>query len=378
MLSPAEHKQYSRHILLPEVGVAGQEKLKASSVLVVGAGGLGCPMALYLAAAGVGRLGIIDFDTVDTSNLQRQILFTHADVGRKKVKVAKERLLALNPHIEVETYDVPLDVSNAMDLFEKYDVVADGTDNFATRFLVNDASYLSKTPNVYGSIFRFEGQVTVFNATDDGPCYRCLYPEAPDPKDMPSCAEAGVLGILPATVASLQSTEAIKLLLGIGKSSEGTLRRYDALSLNFQAFKVHKDPNCPLCSKNPSITGLTQVDWYCQPEEEKEESMIPETTVTELIDALKSDDAPKVLDVRRQDEYDKYHIDGSTFIPLDELNDRLGELDQGEKWVVHCHSGMRSAKATDLMLNSGFSDVKNLAGGIAEWMQTSDEYLCIG
>jgi len=379
-LSTDELQRYSRHLTLPEFGREGQEKLKAASVLLVGAGGLGSPAATYLAAAGIGKIGLVDFDRVEASNLQRQILYGTSDVGRPKLEAARERLTDLNPHVEVETHDVRLTSDNALDIIDQYDIVADGTDNFPTRYLVNDACVMTGTPNVYASIFRFEGQVSVF-ATDDGPCYRCLYEEPPPPGLVPSCAEGGVLGILPGFIGTLQATEVIKLITGIGTPLIGRLLMVDALDMNFRTLKVQKNDDCPVCSDNPTQTELIDYEAFCGiPSSDSSQngtddvSQIPEISVQDLKQRRDNGDAPFLLDVRKPHEADIANIGADQLIPLDELEDRLDEMDAepGSEVVVHCRSGGRSAKATELLRKKGF-DAKNLAGGTLAWSDEVDD-----
>ncbi|NBC87091.1 MAG: molybdopterin-synthase adenylyltransferase MoeB [Bacteroidetes bacterium] len=379
-LSTDELQRYSRHLTLPEFGREGQEKLKAASVLLVGAGGLGSPAATYLAAAGVGKIGLVDFDRVEASNLQRQILYGTSDVGRPKLEAARERLTDLNPHVEVETHDVRLTSDNALEIIDQYDIVADGTDNFPTRYLVNDACVMTGTPNVYASIFRFEGQVSVF-ATDDGPCYRCLYEEPPPPGLVPSCAEGGVLGILPGFIGTLQATEVIKLITGIGTPLIGRLLMVDALDMNFRTLKVQKNDDCPVCSDNPTQTELIDYEAFCGiPSSDSSQngtddvSQIPEISVQDLKQRRDNGDAPFLLDVRKPHEADIANIGADQLIPLDELEDRLDEMDAepGSEVVVHCRSGGRSAKATELLRKKGF-DAKNLAGGTLAWSDEVDD-----
>ena len=379
-LSTDELQRYSRHLTLPEFGREGQEKLKAASVLLVGAGGLGSPAATYLAAAGVGKIGLVDFDRVEASNLQRQILYGTSDVGRPKLEAARERLTDLNPHVEVETHDVRLTSDNALDIIDQYDIVADGTDNFPTRYLVNDACVMTGTPNVYASIFRFEGQVSVF-ATDDGPCYRCLYEEPPPPGLVPSCAEGGVLGILPGFIGTLQATEVIKLITGIGTPLIGRLLMVDALDMNFRTLKVQKNDDCPVCSDNPTQTELIDYEAFCGiPSSDSSQngtddvSQIPEISVQDLKQRRDNGDAPFLLDVRKPHEADIANIGADQLIPLDELEDRLDEMEPepGSEIVVHCRSGGRSAKATELLRKKGF-DAKNLAGGTLAWSDEVDD-----
>ncbi len=363
-LTDAERSRYSRHILLPEVGLAGQERLAASKVLLVGAGGLGCPAALYLAAAGVGTLGLVDFDVVDDSNLQRQVLYTTDSVGRPKTQEAKARLQALNPHIQVVEHREPLTSANAVDLIRQYDLVLDGTDNFPTRYLVNDASYLAGVPNVYGSIFRFEGQVSLFNH-ENGPCYRCIYRDPPPPGLVPSCAEGGVLGILPGVVGTLQATEAIKVLLGIGKTLRGRLLLYDALDMQFEELRLRKDPACLLCGPEPTITAPIDYEAFCNPIQAQAEA-IPEITAGELVTLRAARPETVVLDVREPGEVEVCRIEGSLLIPLVDLPRRVEEIPRDRPVVVHCKVGGRSAKATRILRAAGI-DATNLQGGIDAW-----------
>jgi molybdopterin/thiamine biosynthesis adenylyltransferase/rhodanese-related sulfurtransferase len=374
-LSGQEVARYSRHLIMPEVGIDGQKRLKASSILLIGAGGLGSPLGLYLAAAGVGRLGLVDFDVVDFSNLQRQVLHGTADVGRPKLHSARERLQAINPEVQIDLYEMRLSSANAFKIFEPYDIVIDGTDNFPTRYLVNDACVLLKKPNVYGSIFRFDGQASVF-FPPEGPCYRCLYPEPPPPGEVPSCAEGGVLGILPGTIGCIQATEAIKLILGKGTTLLGRLLLYDALQMTFQEFKVRRNPRCPLCGDKPTITALIDYDQFCgirgQEAAPPAAEVSGETTVEELHQRLQGSPGVFVLDVRNPEEFQICKIPGSTLIPLPELPQRLGELDKNREIVVHCKSGMRSAKAIQFLKQQGFTRLKNLRGGILAWADRID------
>ena len=376
-LSPEEIKRYSRHLIMPEVGIDGQRKLKQSSVLCIGAGGLGSPAAMYLAAAGVGRIGIVDFDVVDYSNLQRQLLHGTPDVGRSKLASAKDRLTALNPHVQVDTYETALSSQNALELFAPYDVILDGTDNFPTRYLVNDACVISGKPNAYGSIFRFEGQASVF-ATKDGPCYRCLYPEPPPPGLVPSCAEGGVLGVLPGIIGVIQATEAIKLMIGIGEPLIGRFLIYDALKMRFRELKLKKDPECPVCGTNPTVTKLIDYDQFCgvAPAHATETTGGPvndwEITPAELKKKLDAGETPFILDVREPNEYQINRIPGSTLIPLGELPRRYQELPRDREIVAQCKMGGRSAKAMDFLKSVGFANVKNLRGGILEWIDKVD------
>jgi molybdopterin/thiamine biosynthesis adenylyltransferase/rhodanese-related sulfurtransferase/molybdopterin converting factor small subunit len=375
-LSQEEIKRYSRHLIMPEVGMDGQRQLKASSVLCIGAGGLGSPAAMYLAAAGVGRIGIVDFDVVDFSNLQRQLLHGTPDVGRSKLESAKTRLHALNPHVQVDTYETALSSENALELFAPYDVILDGTDNFPTRYLVNDACVLSGKPNAYGSIFRFEGQASVF-AAKNGPCYRCLYPEPPPPGLVPSCAEGGVLGVLPGIIGVIQATEAIKLMLGIGEPLVGRFLIYDALKMRFRELRLKKDPECPVCGTHPTVTTLIDYEQFCgirpEPQVQAAASVNEwEITPVELKRRLDAGDDLFILDVREPNEYQINRIQGSTLIPLGEVPRRYQELDPNREIVVHCKMGGRSAKAVDYLRTVGFTKVKNLRGGILEWIDKVD------
>src|SRR5215468_597341 len=357
---------------MPEVGMEGQQKLKAARVLCIGAGGLGSPLALYLAAAGVGRLGIVDFDVVDFTNLQRQIIHSTADVGRKKLDSAADKLKAINPFINLKTFETRLSSENALDLFRDFDIIADGTDNFPTRYLVNDACVLSGKPNVYGSIFRFEGQASVF-ATEQGPCYRCLYPEPPPPGLVPSCAEGGVLGILPGLVGVIQATETIKLILGKGEPLIGRLLLVDALSMKFRELKLRKNPDCPACGIHRTITKLIDYNEFCgiRGEEKPVETGIPEMQVEELKRRLDAGENLFVLDVREPHEYQICNIQGH-LIPLGDLPKRVSELDSSREIVAHCRSGVRSAKAVEFLQQAGFKKVHNLAGGILAWADKID------
>ena len=376
-LSPEEIKRYSRHLIMPEMGMDGQRKLKQSSVLCIGAGGLGSPAAMYLAAAGIGRLGIVDFDVVDYSNLQRQLLHTTNDVGRTKLESAREKVVALNPHVQVDTYEEALSSENAMRLFKGYDVILDGTDNFPTRYLVNDACVLSGIPNAYGSIFRFEGQASVF-ATKDGPCYRCLYPEPPPPGLVPSCAEGGVLGVLPGVIGVIQATESIKLVTGIGEPLIGRFLIYDALKMKFRELRLKKDPECPVCGPNPTVTKLIDYDQFCgvTPAHATDNAGGTvsdwEITPVELKKKLDAGETPFILDVREPNEYQINRIPGSTLIPLGELPRRYQELPRDREIVAQCKMGGRSAKAMDFLKTVGFTNVKNLKGGILEWIDKVD------
>jgi molybdopterin/thiamine biosynthesis adenylyltransferase/rhodanese-related sulfurtransferase len=375
-LSNEEILRYSRHLIMPEVGMDGQLKLKAARVLCIGAGGLGSPLALYLAAAGVGTLGIVDFDVVDFTNLQRQIIHSTADVGRKKLESAREKLRGINPYVDVKTFETKLTSQNALELFRDFDIIVDGTDNFPTRYLVNDACVITGKPNVYGSIFRFEGQASVF-ATKEGPCYRCLYPEPPPPGLVPSCAEGGVLGILPGLVGVIQATEAIKLILGKGEPLIGRLLLVDALAMSFRELRLRKNPDCPVCGTHPTVTKLIDYNEFCgirgeeQPLPATDAPNVPEIQVEELKRKLDAGDDVFVLDVREPHEYQICNINGH-LIPLGDLPKRVHELDSARDIVVHCRSGVRSAKAVDFLQQSGFKKVKNLAGGILAWADRVD------
>jgi len=375
-LTSQEVVRYSRHLIMPEVGMDGQKRLKAASILLVGAGGLGSPLGLYLAAAGVGRIGIVDFDVVDFSNLQRQVLHGTPDVGRPKLQSAKDRLQAINPEVQIDLYETRLSSANALSILKPYDIVIDGTDNFPTRYLVNDACVLLKKPNVYGSIFRFDGQASVFYPPQ-GPCYRCLYPEPPPPGEVPSCAEGGVLGILPGLIGCIQATEGVKLILGKGSPLIGRLLLYDALTMKFQEFKVRRNPKCPMCGDKPSITTLIDYEQFCGIR--GQEAAAPtqaasdwEITVEELKKRLDRDDKLFILDVRNPEEFQICRIPGSTLLPLPELPQRFKELNPDQEMVIHCKSGMRSLKATNFLRQQGFRNVKNLKGGILAWADRID------
>ncbi len=370
-LSREEIARYSRHLIMPEVTIEGQRKLKRGSVLLVGAGGLGSPAALYLAAAGVGRLGILDFDVVDESNLQRQIVHDTSWIGKPKLDSAKARLNGLNPHVVVETHPTALDSSNALQILAGYDVIVDGTDNFETRYLTNDACYLLKKPNVYGSIFRFEGQASVF-WPDRGPCYRCLYPEPPPPGLVPSCAEGGVLGILPGVVGGIQATEALKILLGIGEPLVGRLLLYDALAMRFEELKLRRDPKCPLCGENPTIKELQDYAAFCGIGRGEEAEAVEEIAAAELKRRLDAGDPLDVIDVREPHEFAIAKIPGTRLIPLGSLSEHLHELDTARTYVVHCKSGVRSAKAIGQLRRVGFKRLLNLKGGILAWSKEVD------
>jgi adenylyltransferase/sulfurtransferase len=371
-LTNEEVLRYSRHLIMPEVGMEGQLKLKAAKVLCIGAGGLGSPLALYLGAAGVGTLGVVDFDVVDFTNLQRQIIHTTADVGRKKLDSAADKVKAINPNIEIRSFDTHLNSSNALELFRQFDIVVDGTDNFPTRYLVNDACVLTGKPNVYGSIFRFEGQVSIFG-TKEGPCYRCLYPEPPPPGLVPSCAEGGVLGILPGLVGIMQATEAIKLILGAGDPLIGRLVLVDALAMRFRELKLKKNPDCPACGKNPTIRELIDYNEFCgiRGEEKPVENGVPAISVEELKQRLDRGDDLFILDVREPHEYQICNLNGH-LIPLGDLPRRVNELDSSKEIIAHCRSGARSAKAVEFLRQAGFQKVKNLTGGVLAWADKVD------
>jgi len=374
-LNNDEIRRYSRHLILPEVGLAGQKKIKAASVLCIGAGGLGSPIALYLAAAGIGKLGIVDFDTVDFSNLQRQILHTDADVGRPKAQSAKETIHGINPNCEVVIHNTRITSENALDLIQPYDIVVDGTDNFPTRYLTNDACVLLKKPNVYGSIFRFEGQASVFAPHLGGPCYRCLYPEPPPPGMVPSCAEGGVLGVLPGIIGCIQATEILKLAIGKGTSLVGRLLLFNALDMKFRELKLRRDPECPLCGKNPSIKELIDYEQFCgiPPEPAAPQANPDEVTVQDMKKAL---DDPKlgvkVVDVRELDEYEIARVAGVPLLPLSELPKRFTELDPNQQYYIHCKAGVRSLKAVNFLKEQGFKYVKSVKGGITAWSDEID------
>ncbi len=371
-LQPEQWERYRRHLNLPELGVEGQQRLLASSVLVIGAGGLGCPLIQYLAAAGVGRIGLMDHDVVDRSNLQRQILYGTADIGRPKAEVARERVEAMNPDVTVEAIVDQLTSENALELFARYDVVIDGTDNFPTRYLSNDACVLTGKPTVYGAILRFEGQASTFDAKR-GPCYRCLFPEPPPPGSVPSCAEGGVLGVLPGMIAMIQATETVKLLTGIGEPLLGRFIHYDALSMEFREFRFKKDPDCPVCGANPTITELIDYEGFCGvPAVEASDGAEIQAGV--VAQRLRDGDELLLLDVREPDEYERARIDGARLLPLGEVESRLTELADWKERpvVVHCHHGGRSAKACAILREAGFTQVANLVGGIDAWSLTVD------
>jgi len=367
VLMPAEIKRYSRHLILPEVGMSGQLKLKQSSALIIGAGGLGVPLTQYLGAAGVGRLGIVDFDVIDETNLQRQVLYGTKDVGRKKIEVAKERVAQINPNVDVQTYETRLTSENALDILKDYDVVIDGTDNFPTRYLVNDATVLLNKPNVYGSIFRFEGQASVFHAAK-GPCYRCLYAEPPPPGLVPSCAEGGVLGVLPGIIGSIQAIEAIKLLLGRGDTLIGRLLVFDALRMKFRELKLRKNPECPICGSNPTIKELIDYEEFCglrDPSEQVGEEF--QITVAELKEKIDEGNAVVLLDVREPMEWEIARLDKAVLMPVAQVPSRVNELSTADEIVVYCKTGVRSGRITNFLREIGFRKAKNLVGGIDEW-----------
>src|SRR2546422_1600557 len=374
-LSNDEILRYSRHLIMPEVGMEGQLKLKSAKVLCIGAGGLGSPLALYLGAAGIGTLGIVDFDVVDYTNLQRQIIHSTADVGRPKLDSAADKLKAMNPFLNIRKFETRLSSDNALELFREFDVIADGTDNFPTRYLVNDACVLTGKPNVYGSIFRFEGQASIF-ATKDGPCYRCLYPEPPPPGLVPSCAEGGVLGILPGLVGVIQATEAIKLILGIGEPLIGRFLIVDALRMRFRELKLRKNPDCPVCGKHPSITKLIDYNEFCGIRPAAPEPITvnsaTEITSVELKQRLDRGDKLKIVDVREPNEYQINRIPRSELIPLGDVPKRVNELNPDDEIVVHCKTGGRSAKAADFLRSVGFKKVLNLKGGVLDWIDKVD------
>lgn len=373
MLSNEEVARYSRHLIMPEVGMTGQRKLKAASVLMIGTGGLGAPLGMYLSAAGVGRLGLVDFDVVDASNLQRQIIHGTKDVGRPKVASARDRIHDINPHVEIEAHEMKLTSENALGLFADYDVIVDGTDNFPTRYLVNDASVLTGKPNVYGSIFRFEGQASVFWA-ERGPCYRCLYPEPPPPGLVPSCAEGGVLGVLPGIIGAIQANETIKIILGAPDIMVNRLLLFDAWRMRFRELKLRKDPDCPVCGNHPTIKKLIDYEQFCgiAPQAETETTM-EEITATELKQRMDQGDDLQIIDVREPHEFDIGRIPNSTLIPLGQVLNRQNEIDPNRETVVHCKMGGRSAKAIEALQRSGFAGrLMNLKGGILAWSNEID------
>lgn len=372
-LSKQEVLRYSRHLIMPEVGMEGQLKLKSAKVLCIGTGGLGAPLGLYLAAAGVGRIGLVDFDSVDFTNLQRQVLFGTSDVGRPKITAGADRLRNLNPEIQIDAYEAHLTSENALDLFKDYDIIVDGTDNFPTRYLVNDACVILGKPNVYGSIFRFEGQITVFGYPE-GPCYRCLYPEPPPPGLVPSCAEGGVLGVLPGIVGTIQAAETLKLIIGKGQPLVGRLLLFDALAMKFRELKLRKNPECPVCGKNPTVTKLIDYVQFCGIRGEEAPSTvtnIPEITPRDLKSRMDKGDDLYILDVREPHEYQICNLNGH-LIPLGELPRRVHELDSSREIVAHCRSGKRSAEAVEFLQKAGFRKIWNLKGGILAWSDDVD------
>jgi len=379
-LSHEEIHRYSRHLLIPDVGLEGQKKLKAASVLIVGTGGLGSPVALYLAAAGVGRIGLVDYDVVDFSNLQRQVIHGESHLGDLKVDSARERMLDLNPEIQIDTYNEIINSDNAFRIAEPYDIIVDGTDNFPTRYLINDLCVLTGKTNVYGSIFRFDGQASVFSA-EDGPCYRCLFPEPPPPGLVPSCAEGGVLGVLPGTIGSIQATETLKLILGIGEPLIGRLLLFDALDLAFQTVKLHKNPDCKICGKHPEITGLIDYEEFCgMPAHDQSEGSAGEEwdiTAQQLSSMLKDNPNLRLIDVREPHEREISDLDGSELIPLGQFAAKLNELDSAEELVIFCKAGTRSTRALEILVSAGFKKVKNLKGGINSWAVSVDPSLPI-
>jgi adenylyltransferase/sulfurtransferase len=370
-LNQDEIRRYSRHLVMPEVGREGQERLKTARILVVGMGGLGSPVAMYLAAAGIGKLGLVEFDRVEESNLQRQILFGQSDIGRPKIEVALERLREINPLIEITTHPARIDSANAMTLLNDYDVVVDGSDNFPTRYLVNDACVLAGKPNVYGSIFRFEGQISVFWGAQ-GPCYRCLFPEPPPPGLVPSCAEGGVLGVLPGIIGTLQANEAIKLVLGIGESLVGRLVIFDALSLRFRELRLQKNAECPVCSARPTVTEPIDYEAFCGLDQAEPETDEVNITVSGLQRLQEQGRRPLLLDVRTPREWQICRLDGAQLLPLHELTGRWQELEGEQEIVVYCHHGHRSARAVDFLRRAGMQNVRNLTGGIDAWSKEID------
>jgi adenylyltransferase/sulfurtransferase len=374
-LSNEQIRRYARHLILPEIGLEGQKKICATSVLCVGAGGLGSPVALYLAAAGIGKLGIIDFDRVELSNLQRQIIHGADDVGRPKTESARASINRVNPNVEVVLHDVRLSSQNGLEIIRAYDIIVDGTDNFPTRYLTNDACVLLKKPNVYGSIFRFEGQASLFAPHLGGPCYRCLYPEPPPPGMVPSCAEGGVLGVLPGIIGLIQATETLKLALGIGKSLLNRLLLYDALDMKFRELKLRRDPQCPVCGEHPIITALIDYEGFCGVSEQAHsESMHPdEVSVQQLKQAMDNQTLGiKVIDVREPHEYQIAHIEGVPLLPLSQLAQRFSELDPEQPYYIHCKMGVRSMQALEFLRQQGFKKLKSVRGGITSWSAEID------
>jgi molybdopterin/thiamine biosynthesis adenylyltransferase/rhodanese-related sulfurtransferase len=374
-LSSEELARYSRQIIMPELGVDGQRRLKAARVLCIGAGGLGSPAALYLASAGIGTLGIVDPDDVDLTNLHRQILHGTKDVGRSKLESARDRLRDANPNVEVEIHNARFTSDNARELVARYDVVVDGTDNFPTRYLSNDVCVCARKPNVYGSVFRFDGQSTVFAPHLGGPCYRCLFPEPPPAGSVPNCAEAGVLGVLPGIIGMIQATEAVKLILGNGEPLIGRLLHFDALKMKFREFNLKRDPECPVCGEKPTITSPIDYEQFCGTNADVEgpaPAAIPTVSVSELKQKIDKNNPIVILDVREQFEYDIARIEGSRLIPLDELPDRVSELDQNAEIIAHCHTGVRSAMAVQFLQGKGYKRSFNLEGGIDAWAHEID------
>ena len=376
VLTPKEFVRYSRHLSLPEVGIEGQRKIKAAKVLVVGVGGLGCPVSLYLAAAGVGTIGMVDYDVVDESNLQRQVLFGVDQQGKSKLISAKERLKNLNPFTNIILHEVALTSENALDIIKDYDMVVDGTDNFPTRYLVNDACVLLNIPNVYGSIYRFDGQVSIFNF-EGGPCYRCLYPSPPPPGLVPSCAEGGVLGVLPGIIGTLQANEALKIILDIGDLMVGRFLLFDALSMEFSELKIHKNENCVVCGSNPTVTELIDYKQFCGIDSVTEKIDYREIDVTELEKILQNGSVPTIIDVREDFELEISKMDGAIHIPMNDLPKRLDELNAETDYVIMCRSGVRSAQICEFLANQNFRSVTNLSGGINEWAKRVDTSLTV-
>jgi molybdopterin/thiamine biosynthesis adenylyltransferase/rhodanese-related sulfurtransferase len=370
--SQEERVRYSRHLMMPEVGAEGQRKLKAGRVLCIGAGGLGSPAALYLAAAGVGTIGIVDLDDVDLSNLHRQLLHGTKDIGRKKLESARDRLRDVNPNVALELHECQFASVNAREIVEQYDVVVDGSDNFPTRYLSNDVCVFTRKANVYGSIFRFDGQSTVFAPHLGGPCYRCLFPAPPEPGTVPSCAEAGVLGVLPGIIGTMQAIEAIKLLLGLGEPLIGRLLHFDALKMKFREFNLRRDPECPVCGNNPRITEPIDYEQFCGIAPGQTDEAVPTISVQELKRKIEATGALTILDVREPFEYEIAHIEGTKLIPLGELAQRFDELERSGEIAVHCKSGKRSAQAVQLLRRAGFTNVVNVAGGINAWAEEID------
>jgi sulfur-carrier protein adenylyltransferase/sulfurtransferase len=377
-LSVDEVRRYSRHLIIPDVGMTGQKRLKNARVLCVGAGGLGSPALLYLAAAGVGTLGVVDFDVVDESNLQRQVIHGQSDIGRPKAESARDSIKEINPYVEVILHETQLDSDNALEIFAQYDLIVDGTDNFATRYLVNDACVLLGKPYVWGSIYRFDGQASVFWA-EYGPCYRCLYPEPPPPGMVPSCAEGGVLGVLCASIGSIQVNEAIKLIMGIGDPLAGRLMIYDALEMSYRSVRVRKDPECAICGKNPTITGLIDYDAFCGTVSEDAQQAAAGSTITarELKEMLDRDDDIFLVDVREPNEYEIVSIPGAVLIPKDQFlsGAALERLPQDKRVVLHCKSGARSAECLAIVKNAGFADAAHVGGGVLAWISQVDPSL---